>query len=512
VSLARVGAFLAAAAVVAAAVGLGLRRSPSPSKRVTTPAASQSHVSGTVRDNSGPLAGARVRVQAQPDSTFTDGEGRFTLSPPAREAAPLTVAAWKEGYLIGGGEWRGAPLEILLRPLPEVDNPDYAWVDPTPDPAGIHNCGNCHEEIFREWSSSGHARSATNRRFRNLYDGTDWSGRPGHGWSLLDEHPHGAGVCAACHAPTVEFDHPAADDLRAADGVAAHGVHCDFCHKVRDVDVSHAGLTHGRFAMSLLRPAEGQLFFGPLDDVTRDEDVFSPLQSESRYCAACHEGVVFGVPVYTTYSEWLDSPAAGEGRSCQSCHMTPTGRMTNLAPGAGGVERDPATLASHTFLPGGREAMLRRCLTVDVHGRQEQDSLRLRVTVTADNVGHRVPTGFIDRHLLLVVEPAGGGLQDGPVLPLAAGGEFAGKPGVLFAKLRTDDEGHPVPFWRDGTEPADTRLVPEQPVVAEFGFAAPADVRVRLLYRPFWPQVAREKSWPDATVVVYDEVWTPGDK
>ena len=29
------------------------------------------------------------------------------------------------------------------------------------------------------------------------------------------------------------------------------------------------GLAHGRDALSLLRPAEGQLFFGPLDDVDR---------------------------------------------------------------------------------------------------------------------------------------------------------------------------------------------------------------------------------------------------
>ena len=31
--------------------------------------------------------------------------------------------------------------------------------------------------------------------------------------------------------------------------------------------------------------------------VDRGEDVYSPLYSQSRYCAACHEGTVFGVHV-----------------------------------------------------------------------------------------------------------------------------------------------------------------------------------------------------------------------
>ena len=68
-----------------------------------------------------------------------------------------------------------------------------------------------------------------------------------------------------------------------------------------------------------------QLFFGPLDDVDRGEDAFSPLYRESRYCASCHEGIVFGVHVYSTYSEWLSSPARRAGKQCQDCHMAPTG-------------------------------------------------------------------------------------------------------------------------------------------------------------------------------------------
>src|SRR5262249_37185986 len=150
-----------------------------------------------------------------------------------------------------------------------------------------------------------------------------------------------------------------------------------------------------------LRPAHGQLFFGPLDDVDRGEDAYSPLYRDSRYCATCHEGTVFGVPVYTTYSEWLDSPARREGKQCQSFHMAPTGGMTNMAPGKGGLERDPATLGNHRFFMGSQGDMLRRCLRLDV---RLHPNGRAEVAVQADAVGHRVPTGFIDRNLILVLE------------------------------------------------------------------------------------------------------------
>src|SRR5262249_41172103 len=160
---------------------------------------------------------------------------------------------------------------------------------------------------------------------------SDWHGRPNVGWNLRADHPFGIGVCASCHAPTAGFD----DDLTRLGGVAARGVHCDYCHKGADVTDGPLGLTHGRFGLKLLRPRDDQLFFGSLDDVDRGEDAYSPLYRQSRYCASCHEGVVFGVHVYSTYSEWLDSPARRQGQQCQSCHMAPTGRMSNIAPGKG---------------------------------------------------------------------------------------------------------------------------------------------------------------------------------
>src|SRR5207248_1925647 len=137
-------------------------------------------------------------------------------------------------------------------PLPADDHDDYEWVDPSPVRPGA--CGTCHADVYREWEASGHARSATGRHFRNLYEGTDWQGREAVGWGLLREYPDGAGVCAACHAPAVADGDPARLDLRRLRGTAARGVHCDFCHKVADVAGDDFGRTHGRFNLRLLRP------------------------------------------------------------------------------------------------------------------------------------------------------------------------------------------------------------------------------------------------------------------
>jgi hypothetical protein len=453
-----------------------------------------------------------VRFKGTTSSAVTDAVGRFRLTQGANAPrSPQTrLTAWKDGYLIAGQRFSARPI-LRMTPLPTEDNEGYEWIDPTPLAADEKRCGNCHAQIHREWAGGGHARSATGKHFRNLYDGSDWHGTPGAGWGLLVEKPDGAGVCSSCHAPTVRDDDPALFDLRKVRGVNALGVHCDYCHKIAGLGEGQIGLAHGRFLHRLLRPAQGQLFFGPLDDVDRGEDTFAPFYRDSRYCAACHEGVVFGVSVYTTYSEWLKSPAGRAGRHCQDCHMKPTGRMVNFAPGHGGIDRDPQTLANHVFWDGSQEQMLRRCLRLDVTLRQQGQATLAEIHLSATGVGHRVPTGFIDRHLILVVEGQGVAGQpvahsEGPTLPLAVGRELAGKPGRLYARMLKDENGNgPVPFWRAHFEPEDTRLLPDQPDVCHFRFGPGlARIHVRILHRRFWAEVARRKGWPDRDLVVID--------
>jgi hypothetical protein len=471
-----------------------------------------SGISGIVRDEAGPVGGALVRVKGAAHAVRTDVEGRFRLN--GKVGPGDRITAWKEGYFIAGIPVDSSPLVLTLHHLPHADNEEYAWTDPTPDLARRENCGNCHGAIFDEWRQSGHARASTNRRFRNLYEGTDWYGRPAVGWSLYHEYPNGLGVCTACHAPGVGLSDPANYELTSVSGVDRHGVHCDYCHKVANVETQgRLGITHGRFGLQLLRPTEGQMFFGPLPDVDRGEDGYSRLYRNSRYCASCHEGIVFGVHVYSTYSEWLQSPARAAGKHCQDCHMAPTGKLDNIAPGRGGIRRDPQTLANHTMFAGSQEQMLRRALRLTPAIVAEPAGVRVAVEIEAQDVGHRVPTGFIDRNITLVVEALADGkpvgLLDGPTLPTLTGRDFVRRPGLLFAKQLCDPlSKRPVPFWRAKTIPVDTRLVPGTPERAVFRFPPHADrVRIRLLYRRFWPEVVETKRWPDDTIAIIDREW-----
>lgn len=464
-------------------------------------------IEGQVVDASGPVAFATVRLQGMTECTRADAAGTFSLR---RRDDAARVTASKPGYRIGWTPLRREPMQIRLNPLPSEDNLAYVWVDPSRDPRHANNCGNCHRAIEREWAQSAHARSAVNPRVLALFGGAE--SPLGKDWNLLEQHPLGAGVCASCHAPTMSSP-TLAYDLRTVQGVPARGVHCDYCHKIEGAPTDKLGTRFGRDGYELLRPhGNEQVFFGPLPDAVRPGDSFAyaPLYQESRYCASCHEGVIFGAHVYGTYSEWQQSSAAKAGTQCQGCHMTPTGTMTNIAPGHGGIERPSRTLASHGF-PGGTLAMLKRCLRLEIRVKIEGSHTHVETTLTAHDVGHRVPTGFIDRNLVLIVEATDAKGEhvdalEGPRLPAFAGANVAGKAGVLFAKTLTDATGRtPLPFWLPHETMTDTRLKPEQPDRRAFMFPAVFKIRVRLIYRRLWPTVAKGITSQDNELLITDK-------
>src|SRR5262249_8208805 len=156
---------------------------------------------GEVVSEAGPLPAALVRIKGARAQTRSDPRGRFHLPP---EALGRRVTAWKEGFFIAGGRATQSPLRLRLMPLPTADHEEYEWVSPVPKAEAEPRCGNCHRAIYREWAGSGHARSATGRPFRDLYD------------DLLRDKPLGGDVCASCHAPTA-----AGGEVREVQGTAA---------------------------------------------------------------------------------------------------------------------------------------------------------------------------------------------------------------------------------------------------------------------------------------------------
>ncbi len=506
-------------------------RPASPSRARPSIAPSRT-IDGIVVSGNAPVAEARVRIKGTDVWTVTDQRGRFSL-PVGRRSDSIRITAAHPDYYIAGDDYRGRSLRLALRRIPADDSEKYRWISPLPDPDQPTQCGNCHPKMYEQWRGDAHARAATNQRFLDLYgiaspnalaapDGKSASapGRPNakeaeatgaYRWDLQHAHPYGRGVCLACHAPSSPLAELGTGDIRTVDVVAKQGVHCDFCHKVVDVRGERIGWTHGRFGLVLRRPAEGQLFAGPLDDVDRGEDVYRPIMRESRFCASCHEGVVFGVHVYQTYSEWLVSPAARDGKQCQDCHMTPDGHTRRIAQTPEAIERDPSQVSQHRFLPDGKLVMLRNCLKVDLKETDRADQQSWQVTLRAHDVGHAVPTGFVDRHLILLVQAVDRQgeevpLGDGPVLPRSAG-SLSGKAGALLGRQLFDADGYaPVPFWQPVDRWSDTRLLPDQPRTFVFRFVRPvATVRVRLIYRPFWESVREAKGWENRELLIFDQ-------
>jgi hypothetical protein len=127
-------------------------------------------------------------------------------------------------------------------------------------------------------------------------------------------------------------------------------------------------------------------------------------------------------------------------------------------------------------------------------------------------VGHNVPTGFINRHLILVLDARDAdGIElvplSGKRLPNLAGSPLQGRAGNLYAKqTRGLDGTSPVPFWRAEPDVIDTRLKPGQPDKTKYTFPSTINsLSVRMIYRRFWQAVAIEKGWPSDDIIVIEK-------
>jgi len=514
-------------------------------------------VSGITLDKDGPMAGVTVRIQGTLNKTLTDGQGRFTLNGLSWDQ-PVTISAWKQGYYcakISGILPSQEGLSITLRKYQTNDNPNYTWIPP----AGSLSCASCKAEVTQVWlDNDAHARAAVNPRFLTMYNGTDVYGnqspltrylctpdygcfplppdpaQPYYGPGYKLDFPETTGNCAACHIPGAAVDAPYQTDPNAVSGADLFGVHCDFCHKVADVTLeTSSGLpypnTPGVLSMDIRRPfpedpLRYQLFFGTFDDDNvPEEDTYLPLIRESRFCAPCHYGVFWDTPIYNSFGEWLESPYSDPGfagaKTCQECHMlSPTlidGRpLTNVAPGMGGIERDPLAIHAHTFPGTASQELLENAVSMSAVARVQEGTLGIQVEIVNDRTGHHVPTDSPLRHLILLVEARncrGQALEQlgGPILPDWAGvgdplqGYYAGLPGTAYAKILEE-------FWT-GVSPSGaywnhTRLVSDNRIPAlgraasAYTFAlpptcSPITVEVRLLFRRAFIELMDQKSW-----------------
>jgi len=532
---------------------------PSPTLgRTQVPPAARSGVSvrGLVLDEAGnPVPGATVRVQAIAHETQTDSRGRFALSL-LEEGLPVSVSAWAEGYYCAKVEGVNPPAEnitLTLRLYQTTDNPDYIWVPPL----GEGSCYSCKPGLTQVWlENDAHGRSANNPRFLTMYNGTDVSGnqspptrygysrdygrfplRPdpnlpynGPGYRL--DFPQAAGNCAACHTPGPAIEAPYGIDPNTVSGTETDGVHCDFCHKIADVRLNpETGLPYpnmpGVLSMDIRRPFPEdedryQLFFGTFnDDNVPQEDTYLPLIEQSRFCAPCHFGVFWDTVIYNSFGEWLDSPYSdpATGKTCQQCHMpAPTfldeEPLTNVAPGKGGVERNPMTIHAHTFPGAASEQLLQNSVSMTLEAEHKDGQVLVEVIITNDQAGHHVPTDSPLRQMILLVQATDAQgetlpLIEGPTLPEWCGigdpaqGYLAGLPGTAYARVLQELWTEISPsgaYWNPTRVLSDSRLAAFAADTTHYLFDAsrstgPLSVETRLLFRRAFVELMDQKGW-----------------
>jgi len=207
-----------------------------------------------------------------------------------------------------------------------------------PAPASVYTsaqqCAKCHQAIHVFWSESEHSRSATSKPFLAALAAAV---------GAAPDKDAARRACVWCHAPTAL----ASGDYALEGPIAREGVTCDFCHTVADVDLRKPGHPFE------LQP--GKVKRGPLEYVKSPpfhDTAYSVLHKSSPLlCASCHEHQnAHGVPVLSTYTEWMAGPYPARGQTCQECHMHDAGAM-RIAHNPAGFEFQAHTFGKEQNLP-----------------------------------------------------------------------------------------------------------------------------------------------------------------
>jgi len=523
-------------------------------------------ISGQVLVDGKPHPNAVVRIQATDKLALSDQNGFFNVKGlPANE--PQQISAWASGYYIAGGQPIQPGTEDLileLHPLPMVDNPDYEWLSAYHQEEVVGSgentpCENCHSSSsgllpFDEWIEDAHSKTAGNIRFLTMYSGEDAAGNPGqptqfgttrdygnyplapnpdqpyYGPGYKLDYPNSAGNCSACHLAAAAVNNPYGIDPTSVSGVDLEGINCDFCHKIWNVNLNpDTGLPFpnnpGVLSLEFLRPPPGhQVFIGPYDDVAPGEDTYSPLQSESQLCAACHFGVFSDTVIYNSFGEWINSEYADPNsvlyQTCQDCHMPPNGTDHFALLEEGGLIRDPESIPSHKMLGITDIDFMRDSVTMTAETFKEGDSLFVTVNIHNSQTGHHIPTDSPLRHLILIVRAYS---ENGVPLNLLAGsllpdwtgrgdpetGYYAGLPGTVYAKILEEIWSQQSPsgsYWNQTRILSDNRIPALETAKSSYIFQAPdsevLQVNIQLVYRREFIDLAKIKDWNRSDLVI----------
>jgi nitrate/TMAO reductase-like tetraheme cytochrome c subunit len=247
-------------------------------------------------------------------------------------------------------------------PIPAVDEETLSLY-PT-----AAQCGECHKQIYEEWSSSQHAYAsispmfhAFEQKFQHLTQGTVGT------------------FCVRCHQQVgTQLGESRETPLWAMSQISREGVSCITCHRVQE----QYGKVNGERRVEpgkIYDPVFGSGEKSVIKDILANKDTYSvktskdgrgtdmhngmmtnPQITKSEFCVSCHQVAVnLGIKLEIVWDQYRDSPAMKAGVTCQDCHMgkvpgKPDGYSTAPSAVVGGKEINPGRKhANHRFIGPG---------------------------------------------------------------------------------------------------------------------------------------------------------------
>ena len=229
-------------------------------------------------------------------------------------------------------------------------------------------CGECHKQIYEEWSSSQHAYASISPMFHKFEQK----------FQALTQGTVGT-FCVRCHQQVgTQLGEAREAPLWQRSQISREGVSCITCHRVKE----QYGKVNGERRVEpgkIYEPVYGSGKNSVIKDVLANKDTYSVKTSakgrgndihkgmiandqitKSEFCVSCHQVAVnLGIKLEIVWDQYRDSPARKAGVSCQDCHMgkvpgQPKGYATSPSAVVGGKEVNPGRKhANHRFVGPG---------------------------------------------------------------------------------------------------------------------------------------------------------------
>jgi nitrate/TMAO reductase-like tetraheme cytochrome c subunit len=247
-------------------------------------------------------------------------------------------------------------------PIPSIDEETLSLY-PT-----AAQCGECHKQIYDEWSSSQHAYASISPMFHKFEQK----------FTELTQGTVGT-FCVRCHQQVgTQLGEDRATPLWQRAAISREGVSCITCHRVSE----QYGKVNGERTVKagkIYEPVYGSGEDSVIKDILGNKETYSvktsddgrgnsihrgvftnPQITKSEFCVSCHQVAVnLGIKLEIVWDQYRDSPAKRAGITCQDCHMgkvpgKPKGYATAPSAVIGGKEINPGRRhADHRFIGPG---------------------------------------------------------------------------------------------------------------------------------------------------------------